>query len=312
MILDLLIGAAAACVASLQWASARPSADGAVPLSLMTVPPLGCIAIVLGACILRGRFDGLPGGRAAAFLLAVGILAAFWFAMAASADGKTGEWRLPAAVACYAILAACVAVIHDFGMTTRLASMLLGGVALGGWTLCGYGIWQSAAGSPDNRQAKQEIRLSEIRYAYSQIPEDAPLCRHLSYIDSEEPAVRQQARDRCSRWQNLDDELIACLATGGWSLQASAFLAHVHPGPSARFALAFEKFLKAELASWKERFPGPLRSEWKVDLDNLILAAERIQKAGGDLREPLQAWAEFLRTDPQLVPYAPRVQSMIH
>ncbi|MEO8026242.1 MAG: hypothetical protein ABI823_07200 [Bryobacteraceae bacterium] len=315
--LDVLLVLAAICVAATQWASLGASGpESKIPLALMAVPPLVLVAVALAVAMVRGSFSWIPGG----FLLEcgawIGILASMWTLMAVSADRDSGVWRLPAAVSVYLLLAVCVVAIHGFawmpsGSLLRIpVAAFLGLMATGGWATGAAAVWGiTVKGPEENRRAVQQIKLSEARYEFDHIEENAPIWRYLNFIDSEEPSVSRRARNRVTDWPNRDQVLIPEM--GSWFFEVASYIANVHPNPKAKLGDPFGVRLGQYLEEWKPFFLPPLREQPKKGLEDFIRAAERFERAGVDLDAPLQAWHDFLKSDPRLEPYAQRIEAIL-
>jgi hypothetical protein len=201
----------------------------------------------------------------------------------------------------YLAIAACFATLH----TSMARSTVLGFVgllAVAGWVAMAGALVVHVKSSIKEAEIRanaermaEELRAKEDLEEFRKLTVDATLPKLLQYTYSPNAEVQKQALEMVSKRPALDDELIAMLRGSGGG-DASSYIARLHPAPTAKLAPAFASFLESELPGWKGRLMGsPNPGMWQPNISSYFDSADRIQKAGGDLRPQLRQWHDYLK-----------------
>ncbi len=266
--------------------------------------------------VIRGNLDWITGARSASFLTVVGIGAGFWFALALSLDRAPGISRFLFTIVSFLIIGGVGWIINGSALrrppagNAYAAKIILAAAAIGPLIIVGGILWGIVVGGQEKRKVAAEIKLADERFTFEQLGADAPFEYLLPYFNSQVPSVRQQSRDRIAHSPNLENRIDGLLL-GSYGAYAADYIANVYDAPPVTLSKTYAQCLDAVLADWKSTLEGNLRGPWQRDLENYFRGAERLQKAGGNLRPQLTAWHAFLSSDPRLAKHAKQVQLIL-
>lgn len=282
-----------------------------------------CLALVILFFVLAGKgsLDFILGGRVIQILAMGGIVVTFGVAMLA-AFGRHDSLVQGLLIAIpYLILAGFAGIIHHSVFSNPrlvhlITTILLGGATLAGWGLVGRGIVlyvkkdleRSALRAQKFREQEQQHEQWEID-EYAKLADSASLAALLRFTWSRNAQVRQQARERVSRFPGLDDNLIELLDLD--YEDAISYIAKVYENPPARLAPAWGNMLERELKKWDSLQYDEYAGKWDLNLRPYFEGAQKIQLAGGSLHEELQLWHQHLQKCKGLGGLANFVESLL-
>jgi len=323
-VLNILLGVVGAGFVLCVWVGSLPSGpEGPVGAWLVPVPFLLLLTIVMGACIAGGRFAWLPGGRFAAVLLLAGFLVALGAALIAAFDSPHSALDVLLRLVPFAALGGCLWLVGNAPWGRILGPAILCATSLGGWALMGYGAVSNmrdsmAAAQRDYERdrADAEARDAQSLKEFRALPADAPLIEviHFTFVGNE--TVQREVRERIANWPGRDEELAKILSHDAtyfpeltWTI---SYIAHVHPAPPASLAPAYARALDRGYRYWESTMKyDEYAAKSEPEVSTLILGAERIQQAGGDLRPQLSRWYELLHNARGMGGLAHQVQMLL-
>lgn len=149
---------------------------------------------------------------------------------------------------------------------------------------------------PDQWQQSQGAWQRE---QWQQVPADATAGRLLEFVRAFAPEVKAQSLQRLAALPDLLAQIAHLLRTSPTS-DAPFYVVHHWPGRRSDLAGAMRDHLDLMLADAKQRLkrdtgPNPFLGNYAGSLD----AAIAVQQDGGDVREALQRWHDFLAAVPQ-------------
>lgn len=149
---------------------------------------------------------------------------------------------------------------------------------------------------PDEWQLKQG---EWQRGQWQQVPADATAGRLLEFVRAFAPEVKAQSLQRLAALPDLLAQIAHLLRTSTNS-DAPHYVVHHWPGRRSDLAGAMRDHLDLMLADARKRLqrdrgPNPFLGNYAGSLD----AAIAVQQDGGDVREALQRWHDFLAAVPQ-------------
>jgi len=271
-------------------------------IGILVIP----VALLFGGSLMvsvhRGAMDWMPGGRMAQYAVVLGLVVGV-SAFSIVSFGIRHKLLSPLCAAVPLVVVGAAIVMAHTAAGRNIVASVLGVVAVAGWLvmIIGFGVYVKDSVQVANQRAQEE-RAREEERSRSDLAEfralgaDAPLRQLMEYTYSPNDAVQKEARVVISARPNLEDELIAMLRDGAGD-SAASYIARVHPAPSSKLAPAFASFLESELPGWQSRLMGsPNPGMWQPNISSFFYAADRIQKAGGDLRPQLKQWHDYLKT----------------
>jgi hypothetical protein len=275
--------------------------EGPVGLFLLVIPVLLLFGGVLTAFVSRGLFAWAPGGRPVHYAAVLGVVVALGILILVSVDRNQGPLSHLCTVIPYLVIAACFATLH-INAGRSLSAGFVGLLAVAGWVAMAGGLVMQMSSSIKEAETRataerlaEELRAKEDLEEFRQLSAGASLAKLLQYTYSPNATVQKEAREMIASNPRLDDELIAMLRMGSGE-DASSYIARLHPAPTAKLAPAFASFLERELPGWKSRLMGaPNPGIWQPNISSYFDGADRIQKAGGDLRPQLRQWHDYLK-----------------
>jgi len=275
--------------------------EGPVGGGLLLVPYVGIGAAVLAILIARRTLVWVPGGRSTAVALSIGLVIALavsgYYAMTAPgtrfehAAGLSGWWLL---IGCFVAVNAKPSVA---ARAVIVATLGVGGVA--GWI-------QAGAWLNDYFQAKEQASESGIAHdrefqeqlgaEFRALGKDAPLWKYFGYMYNSDPAISKECLDLIAARPDRDARLNEYLEIDALASDATRYIGEFHPAPGPALAKAFARMSDLALSQISEVEAGANRLSDRsyADVRDIIRAAIRIRKGGGDLTPQLEAWRRYL------------------
>lgn len=151
---------------------------------------------------------------------------------------------------------------------------------------------------PAGPDAWQQQQGEWQREQWQQVPADATAGRLLEFVRAFAPEVKAMSLQRLAALPDLLEQIAHLLRTSSTS-DAPHYVVHHWPGRRADLAGAMRDHLDLVLADARQRLrqdrgPNPFLGNYAGSLD----AAIAVQQDGGDVREPLQRWHDFLAAVP--------------
>lgn len=304
--LDVLLSLAFISTLAVTVLARQPTGpEGPIGVWLLLLIPCLFVATLVFVMVAKGSLNIVPGGRLIQFVIAIGILITFSIAVFGLLVRDQGVVEVLLIAAPFLILAGCASLIHHSDLPNPrlvnwVAATLLGGAALVGWGLAGYGIFRYVQKDLERSAlAEQKAREQEEQYEqrdvaeYANLDDSAPLQALLRFTWSRNEQVRSRARPRVSNLPQLDDRLIELLDQG--SEDAISYVANVYEHPPAGLAPAWGRMLERELKTWNSLQYDEHAGTWENNLRGFFVGAQKIQNAGGSLRPELAAWHQHLQ-----------------
>ena len=296
----ILVGLALALVSSVRHAHWGP--EGPVGGWLLLVPYLLMAAAVSAALIAWGTFSWVPGGRLTCFSIWVGLLVAFAVSGYYSMSEFESKYEQFAALSGWLLLAGCFIAVNAAPSTAArmaiIATLGLGGVA--GWVQ--VAVWLS-------EYSQEKAQLAESRIAHEQefqesqeaefraLGKEAPLWRYLGYMYISNEEVRKKCHEIIAGRADRDAQLVEYLGSEILASDATRYIGEFHPAPGPALVPAFARRSDLVLSRISEIDAGSdqISERSYADIRDIIRAAARIQKGGGDLTPQMEAWRSYLK-----------------
>jgi len=305
----VLVGLGLALLWSVRHAHWGP--EGPVGGWLLLVPYLFMAAAVTAALIALGTFSWVPGGRLTCFAIWVGLLVAFAVSGYYSMSRSESTYEQFAAFSGWLLIAGCFVAVNAApsiaARTAIVATLGLGGVA--GWVQ--VAIWLSEYSAEKAQLAESRI-AHEREFQDSQEAEfralgkEAPLWRYLGYMYISNEQLRKECHEIIAGRSDRDAQLVEYLGSEILASDAIRYIGEFHPAPGPALAPAFARRSDLVLSQVSEIDAGSdqISERSYADIRDIIRAATRIQKGGGDLRPQMEAWRSYLKrfkNTPELV-----------
>jgi hypothetical protein len=296
----VLVGLALGLLWSVRHAHWGP--EGPVGGWLLLVPYLFMAAAVTAALIALGTFSWVPGGRLTCFAIWVGLLVAFAVSGYYSMSQVETKYEQFAALSGWLLLTGCFVAVNTApsiaARTAIVATLGLGGVA--GWLQ--VAIWLS-------EYSAEKAQLAESRIAHEQefqdsqeaefraLGKEAPLWRYLGYMYISNEELRKECHEIIAGRADRDAQLVEYLGSETLASDATRYIAEFHPAPGPPLAPAFAHRSDLILSRISEINAGSdqISERSYADIRDIILAATRIQKGGGNLTPQMEAWRSYLK-----------------
>jgi hypothetical protein len=278
--------------------------EGPIGVWFLLLIPCLLTAITVFLLVAKGSLNLLPGGRLVQFAIALGILVTFSTAISATLSRYDNLIRGLLIAIPFLILACCAAKIHHTHIPYPrighwMAMIVLGGAALVGWGLAGWGVILYVKNDIErsSRQAQRESEQEDQREQwevseYAKLDNSATLYTLLQFTWARNQQVRQQARERAGHYPELDERLIELLDRD--CEEAISYIAKLYENPPAKLAPAWGRMLERQLKKWDSLQYDEYAGTWEQNLINYFKGAQKIQRAGGSLHPELSAWHEHL------------------
>jgi hypothetical protein len=296
----VLVAVGLALLSSVRHAHWGP--EGPVGGWLLLVPYLLIAAAMTAVLIVRGTFSWVPGGRWTCFCIWVGLLIAFSVSGYYSMSRVETKYEQFAALSGWLLLAGCfVAVNAAPSIAAKTAIVLtlgLGGVA--GWLQ--VAVWLSEY-SEDKAQLAESRIANEQEFQDSQEAEfralgkEAPLWKYFGFMYLSNEDVRKECHQIIAGRAERDEKLAEYLGNETLASDATRYIGEFHPAPGPALAPAFAHRSDLILARISEVDAGSdqISERSYADIKDIIRAATRIHKGGGDLTPQLERWRSYLK-----------------
>ena len=275
--------------------------EGPVGGGLLLLPYLFLAALVTGLLIVLGSFSWVSGGRWTCFALWVGLMIAFsvsgYYSMA---DPET-KYEQFAALFGWLLIIGCFVALNaapSIAVRSAIAATLgLGGIA--GWIQ--VVVWlgeysREQAQLEESRRARAQEVQDQQAAAFRALGKEAPLWNYLSYMYISNEELRKECHEIIANRADRDDKLIEYLGNEVLASEATRYIGEFHPAPGPVLAPAFARRSDLVLSRIGEVNESDQLSERSYsDIQDIIHAAARIEKGGGDLAPQLQQWRTYLK-----------------
>ena len=296
----VLVGVCLALLWSVRHAHWGP--EGPVGGWLLLIPYLFTAATVTAVLIALGTFSWVPGGRVTCFLVWFGLLVAFtvsgYYSMS---EGET-KYEQFAALLGWLLLAGCFVAVNAApsiaARTAIVATLGLGGVA--GWLQVAVWLTEYSAGQAQLEESKitheQEFQKQQ-EAAFRALGKEAPLWKYFGFMYLSNEAVRKECHEIMAALPERDAQLIEYLGNEILASEATRYIGEFHPAPGPVLAPAFARRSDLTLSQIPEVNTGSdqISERSYADIHDLIRAAARIQKGGGDLTPQMEQWRSYLK-----------------
>lgn len=275
--------------------------EGPVGGWLLMLPYLFMAALVTALLIALGTFSWVPGGRWSCFALWVGLMITFSVSGYYSMSEVETKYEQFAALSGWLLLLGCfVAVNAAPSVTTRTvigATLSLGSVA--GWLQMVVWLNQYSSEQAQLEQSKvvhaQEFQDQQAA-AFRALGKDAPLWNYLGYMYISNEELRKECHEIIANRADRDEKLIEYLGNEVMASDATRYIGEFHPAPGPVLAPAFAERSDLVLSQIAEVNDSDQLSERSYsDIQDIIRAATKIQKGGGDLKPQLEKWKSYLK-----------------
>lgn len=297
----VLVGVCLAVLTSLRHAYWGP--EGPVGGWLLLVPYVGVvIVLVIALLIAPGIFSWVPGDRAARVAIGVGLLVAFLVSGYYSMSDVHTKYEQFAALFGWVLVAGCLVAVNFRPSTTVrtfvTATLGVGGVA--GWVQ--IAVWLTEYTNKQSQLAESKIAheqefQDQQAAAFRALGKDAPLWNYFGYMYISNEELRKECHEIIAERADRDEQLVEYLGNEILASDATRYIADFHPAPGPALAPAFAQRSDLVLSSIGEVNPGSnqLSDRSYSDIEDIVRAATRIQKGGGDLTMQMQAWRVYLK-----------------
>ena len=302
LLLNAAIVLLGACFGSL-WLvrSAYWGPEGPVGGLLLLLPYLFLAAVVIAVLVALGTFSWVPGGRWTCFALWLGLLVTFSVSGYYSMSYET-KYEQFAALSGWVLLAGCLvaanAVPSKGTKTVMLATLGLGGLA--GWLQ--VAVWLSEYSAENARVAESKIaheqEFQEGREAaFRALGKAAPFWNYFGYMYISNDELRKECHEIMANRADRDASLVEYLGNEVLASEATRYIGEFHPAPGPALAPAFARQSDLTLSQIPEVNAGTdqLSDRSYADIQDIIRAATRIHKGGGDLTPQLKGWRSYLK-----------------
>ena len=212
------------------------------------------------------------------------------------------KYRQFAALAGWLLLAGCFVAVNaapsTASRTAIVATLGLGGLA--GWLQ--IAVW---LGEYSSEQAQlEESRITHEQEfqdqqaaAFRALGKEAPLWNYFGYMYISNEELRKECHDIIAGRADRDERLIEYLGNETLASDATRYIGEFHPAPGPALAPAFARRSDLDLSGIGEVNPdsNQISERSYADIQDIIRAAARIQKGGGDLTSQLERWRNYLK-----------------
>jgi hypothetical protein len=275
--------------------------EGPVGGLLLLVPYVFLAAGVTAALIVLGTFSWVPGGRGMCFFLWVGALIVFGVSGYYSMDEPETKYEQVAAFSGWVLCVGCFVAVNaapsKAAKTTMALTLGVGGVV--GWLQIFF--WLSQCSSQqaqyEESRIKHEENFQRDREAeFRALGKEAPLWKYFGYMYISNDELRKECHEIMAARADRDTSLIDYLRNEILASDATRYIAEFHPAPGSPLAAAFAQRSDLVLGQIGKVNSGSdqLSERSYSDIKDIIGAAARIQKGGGDLTPQLKGWRVYL------------------
>jgi hypothetical protein len=297
----LLVGVCLGLLTSVRHAYWGP--EGPVGGWLLLVPYLGLVIVLVTALLVApGIFSWVPGGHGARFAIWVGLLITFSVSGYYSMSEVDTRYEQFAALLGWLLLAGCFVAVNlpSSTIVRTVITATLGLGSLGGWIQ--IAVWLTEYTSEQSQLAETKIAheqevQDQREAAFRALGKDAPLWNYFGYMYISNEELRKECHEIIAGRADRDGKLVEYLDNEILASDATRYIAEFHPTPGPALAPAFAKRSDLVLSQIGEVNPdsNQLSERSYSDIQDIIRAAIRIQKGGGDLTIQMQGWRAYLK-----------------
>ena len=179
-----------------------------------------------------------------------------------------------------------------------IATLGLGGMA--GWLQ--MAVWLSQYSSTqaqleESRIAHDQEFQDQQEAAFRALGKDAPLWNYLGYMYISNEELRKECHAIIAGRAERDEKLVEYLGNETLASDATRYIGEFHPAPGPALAPAFARRSDLVLSRIGEVNPdsNQISERSYADIQDIIHAATRIQKGGGDLTPQMERWRSYLK-----------------
>ena len=297
----VLVGLCLGLLTSVRHAYWGP--EGPVGGWLLLVPYLGLVIVLVTALLVaRGIFSWVRGGRGTRFAICVGLLITFLVSGYYSMSEVETRYEQFAALFGWLLVAGCFVAVN-FSPSTTVRTLITATLGLGsvaGWVQ--IAVWLTEYTSEQSQLAESKIAheqevQDQREAAFRALGKDAPLWNYFGYMYISNEALRKECHEIIAGRADRDEKLVEYLGNEILASDATRYIAEFHPAPGPALAPAFAKRSDLVLSRIGEVNPdsNQLSERSYSDIQDIIRAATRIQKGGGDLTTQIQGWRTYLK-----------------
>ena len=298
LLANLLLAIAAFGLLSI--ATSRFGPEGPVGAHMITLPLALLQAAALALVFHRGHLAHVPLPAPVFYLLLLGLVMAMTVLPLSGGRSSTSWARTGTLLSLAGAFAVVDGPLVPGRVVESVGGIVVGLVALGGWTLLGALVLESQRNAV-RRAAADEQRMTEFEAnqrafdlgEFAKLPAQAELWQLIQFTHSFHPDVQRQCRERIAALPDLQQAMADLLGTG-WAEHALRYLDDCWPLPYAPLAPAFGAFLDQERERWADRLIEDHNGSWGANVSRHFAVAEKIQKGGGDLQPQLRRWLAVL------------------
>mgnify|MGYP003694621627 CR=1 FL=1 len=292
-------------VCALLWSvrHAHWGPEGPVGGWLLLVPYLFMAAAVTAALIALGTFSWVPGGRVTCFFIWIGLLIAFAVSGYYSMSESETKYEQFAALSGWLLLAGCFVAVNAApsiaARTAIVATLGLGGVA--GWLQVAVWLSEYSVGQAQLEESKiaHEQEFQEQQEAeFRALGKEAPLWKYFGfmYISNEDCSQRVPRNHGHAAGPGCAARRVRSAAKSSRAMRqdtSASFIQRpdqcwLRPLPADPI-WSSRRFRKLNAGS------DQISERSYADIRDIIRAATRIQKGGGDLTPQMERWRSYLK-----------------
>jgi hypothetical protein len=206
-----------------------------------------------------------------------------------------------AALSGWLLLLGCFVAVN--AGTSAIAKTVIG-ATLGLGSVAGWlqmGVWLSEYSSEQGRLEQSKIAQAQEfqdqqAAAFRALGKDAPLWNYLGYMYISNEELRKECHEIIANRADRDEKLIEYLGNEVMASDATRYIGEFHPAPGPVLGPAFAQRSDLVLSQIGEVNDSDQLSERSYsDIQDIIRAATKIQKGGGDLKPQLEKWQSYLK-----------------
>jgi len=235
------------------------------------------------------------------FFIGVGLLILFGVSGYYSMAESETKYEQLAALSGWLLLAGCFVAVNASPSTTAKTTIALtlglGGVA--GWLQMFF--WLSECSSQqaqyEESRIKHEQEVQQSREAeFRALGKEAPFWNYFGFMYISNEELRKECHEIMAARADRDVSLIDYLGDEILASDATRYIAEFHPAPGPALARAFALHSDLVVGQISEVNSGSdqISERSYSDIKDIIGAATRIQKGGGDLTPQLKRWRIYL------------------
>lgn len=276
--------------------------EGPVGGWLLLLPYLAIVAVGTAIILAQKTFSWVPGGRWTCFVIWIGLLVTFTVSGYYSMSETETKYEQFAALSGWLLVAGCFVAVNaapsSLSKTALIATLGLGGVA--GWLQ--IGVWLTG-------YAREQAQLEESKIVHEQefqdqqavgfraLGKEAPLWKYFGYMYISNEGLRQECHQIIAERGDRDERLVEYLDNEILASDATRYIGEFHPTPGPALAPAFARRSDLVLSQMGEADSdsNQISERSYADIQDIIRAAVRIQKGGGDLTPQMEGWRNYLK-----------------